>query len=202
MYLNVWPCQHLISYSPLLELACYLSLVGLSSLSFLILLDFVGYTAKRSERKLMPRNIYTSRCIRIKNPKFSLSRNNSDLFKIRYAIAVVWQPWSKVRKKDSCQLLHYKMLTSSYRFKASNMHPLRKCPWKCIQVESLISVFLRVQTLTLRKDEEKKHLTFSHWGFNLIVMSASSRALLSLSNCSNAAARLLSHNVCTENGSA
>lgn len=46
------------------------------------------------------------------------------------------------------------MLTSSYRFKASNMHPLRKCPWKCIQVESLISVLLRVQTLTLRKVEK------------------------------------------------
>jgi hypothetical protein len=84
---------------------------------------------------------------------------------------------------------------------ASNMHPFRKCPWKCIQAESLKNVFLRVQTLlTLRKVEED--LTFSHSGFNLIVISASSRALLSLSNCSNAAARLLEHNVCTENTSA
>ena len=33
--------------------------------------------------------------------------------------------------------------------------------------------------------------TFSHLGFNVIVVSASARALLSLTNCRNAAARLL-----------
>ena len=35
----------------------YPLLVGLSSLSFLILLDFVGYTSKPSERQLRPTNI-------------------------------------------------------------------------------------------------------------------------------------------------
>jgi hypothetical protein len=44
--------------------------------------------------------------------------------------------------------------------------------------------------LKIREHFEKLY-TFSHCGFNLTVVSASASALLSLTNCRNAAARLL-----------
>lgn len=81
--------------------------------------------------------------------------------------------------------------TSSYCSMASNMHPFRKYPYMCIRW-IIVSKENKYEEYEPKAPKEPK--TFSHWGFNEIVVSASASALLSLTRCRNAAARLLANN--------